>query len=90
MDREGLPLFRIRHQTSAIALLLPTRSVSANLPEIIRDSVAQILQRAAMQEIDFPDKDVHPEVGTVNYEMSRHPALAMRRRRRQHTGPGEC
>ena len=73
-DRQGLPLFRIRHQTSAIALLLPTRSVSAKLLEAIRDSVAQILQRAIGQELDVAGENSDQQVGAMNYEMSRHSA----------------
>jgi len=46
-DDAGSPLFRIRYQSSAIAVLLPVKGVSARSLGLIRDSITDILQAAA-------------------------------------------
>jgi ParB family chromosome partitioning protein len=51
-DDNGEPLFRIRQQSSAIALLLPLEKISARILDDIRDAVAGILQTANAQTAD--------------------------------------
>jgi len=49
VDKSGAPLFRIRHQTKSIALLLPVEKVSAQCLERLRWAVADILHDASVQ-----------------------------------------
>jgi ParB family chromosome partitioning protein len=51
-DATGAPLFRIRHQTNAVALFVPIEKVSARGLENIRRSIAAILQATSSQTAD--------------------------------------
>jgi ParB family chromosome partitioning protein len=46
-SEQGRPLFRMRRQSDAIALVLPAQTVSAKVLQDIRDTIAEILQRDA-------------------------------------------
>ncbi len=52
-DANGSPLFRIRQQSSSIALVLPMEKVSASMLEVIRRSISGILQHTFVQTIDL-------------------------------------
>lgn len=52
-DRMGVPLFRIRHQTNSIAVLLPIEKTSAQTLETVRSTLRGILQQATVQRSDF-------------------------------------
>jgi ParB family chromosome partitioning protein len=67
--QDGTALFRIRHQTSCIALLLPAHVMSVELLGSIRNSIVQILQSGSGQEID-------PEVQSSEVKGSRTHATA--------------
>lgn len=51
-DASGLPLFRIRQQTSSIAILLPTDKVSTEAMQHISDAIVVILARGKLQPLD--------------------------------------
>jgi ParB family chromosome partitioning protein len=53
---DGTPLFRIKHQTNSIAVLLPVEKVSAKSLEAIRQAICGILQDATPQVLDPPTK----------------------------------
>lgn len=53
-DVAGKPLFRIKRQTSSIAVLLPLDSISLKSLERIRHAVTCILQDSKSQESDSP------------------------------------
>ena len=48
-DRDGQPLFRIRHQTQHIALLLPRNKLSAATIAAIREFIAEVLHDETSQ-----------------------------------------
>ncbi len=50
--RDGAPLFRVRHQTNAISLMIPRASVSVRALEELRRAVAEVLQPANVQVAD--------------------------------------
>jgi len=52
-DLRGTPLFRIRHQTRAIALLLPTDKVTVGALESIRGAIASILQAPSRRIVEL-------------------------------------
>lgn len=52
-DEDGRPLFRVRQHRNDTALLLPTNSLSPDVIEEIKRRVAEILQRASTQALDF-------------------------------------
>jgi ParB family chromosome partitioning protein len=69
-DINGAPLFRIRHQTNSIALLLPAKVMSADILESVRESIARILQAASSQDIDSEAEPATPN-GSVAHGMVR-------------------
>jgi ParB family chromosome partitioning protein len=52
-DTNGTPLFRIRHQTNAIAVVIPLQTVKAGALERIRTALVGILHAANAQTLDF-------------------------------------
>ena len=52
-DLHGNPLFRLRQQTSAIAIVVPTSRMSARALEQIRLSIVRILQNDGPQVVDL-------------------------------------
>ena len=52
-DASGLPLFRIRQQTSSIAILLPTEKVSIEAMQRIRDAIVGVLAHGKLQARDL-------------------------------------
>lgn len=60
-DDNGMPLFRIRHQSSSIAVLLPLEKVSSRTLENIRTLVAGILQHGNVQVTVFADSKHMPD-----------------------------
>lgn len=46
---QGVPLFRVRHRSDSIALLLPAQDVSERSLENVREVLTQILRRASPQ-----------------------------------------
>lgn len=52
-DEDGRPLFRVRQHRNDTALLLPSNSLSSEVIEEIKRRVAEILQRASTQALDF-------------------------------------
>lgn len=46
-DTQNKPLFRVRHYSSSVALILPTNRISARSLEAIRSTVAQLMQQAS-------------------------------------------
>jgi ParB family chromosome partitioning protein len=65
-DRRGDPLFRIRHQSDSIALLLPRNRTSARSLDHIRDFIAVALQGTTLQTGEWiRDEGVfQPRTGT--------------------------
>jgi ParB family chromosome partitioning protein len=55
-DNRGAPLFRVRHQTSAVTLILPVAKLSARALERICSSTAAILQDRSTQPARFESK----------------------------------
>ena len=55
---DGRPLFRIRHQSNTVALMLPVQSISSSSLIQIRNAVIDVLQRENAQRID--SKDICP------------------------------
>jgi ParB family chromosome partitioning protein len=49
-DDKGKPLFRIRHQNSSIALLLPIEKVSAQCLQKVRQALSEIMKKQATRE----------------------------------------
>jgi len=74
--RDGRPLFRIRHQTQHIAMLLPRETISAKSLATIRDHISGILQGETPQAINSAAKmrgAVRPE--NLPDRVSRRPEL---------------
>jgi hypothetical protein len=53
-DSTGAPLFRIRQQSSSIAVLLPIEKTSAQTLESVRCALRNIFQHATFQSTDSP------------------------------------
>jgi ParB family chromosome partitioning protein len=59
-DANGSPLFRIRQQSNSIALLLPIEKVSASMLELIRRSIAGVLQYSPATTARFNPESIDP------------------------------
>lgn len=51
-DDDGAPLFRVRHQSNAVAVMIPLQLVSAQAMRDIQRAIARILQGASGQPVD--------------------------------------
>jgi ParB family transcriptional regulator, chromosome partitioning protein len=59
-DANGSPLFRIRQQSNSIALVLPIEKVSASMLEVIRRSIAGVLQHSPATTAGFKPESIGP------------------------------
>lgn len=62
-DEQGLPLFRVRQQRSAVAILLPLKIVSANSMKAINRAISDVLQSDCKKPISPKVRGV--ELGEV-------------------------
>jgi hypothetical protein len=58
--RDGLPLFRIKHQRDSVAIVLPIGKVSAKVLERLQTTVANILQGPEQTTVVSRDCRVQP------------------------------